>query len=311
MDSHGAPAAAIDVGTNTVLLVIGRARGDGELEVLEDHSRTPRLGEGLARTGRLSEEAVGRALAVLAEYRDRLAARGVPAARVRAVGTACLRRAANPELLIDRAWSELGLAVEVLPEEEEGRLGYLAVTGGKGGDTLVVDVGGGSTEVVSDGGRSLLSAPVGAVVLTETYLGLGGSPPLRGGGWRALRATAEEACARFPAGAAREGGSPRPVVALGGTACNLACLEQGLAAFDPAAAEGARVAGPRVAEWAERLNRTPLAERRALPIEADRAAVLPAGLACLAAAVQRLGARELQVSGRGLRYGVLRAVIEF
>lgn len=71
------------------------------------------------------------------------------------------------------------------------------------------------------------------------------------------------------------------------------------------------MAGPRVAEWAERLNRTPLAERRALPIEADRAAVLPAGLACLAAAVQRLGARELQVSGRGLRYGVLRAVIEF
>ena len=154
------PVAAIDVGTNTALLLVARERA-GAFEVIEDRCESPRLGQGLASTGRLLDEPVQRTLAALALFRERLDALGVEPERVRAVGTACLRRAQNPELLIDPARERLGLSIEVLPEEDEAEMGFRAVTGdGAAADALVLDVGGGSSEVVSDGGRGLVSAPV-------------------------------------------------------------------------------------------------------------------------------------------------------
>ncbi len=174
-------------------------------------------------------------------------------------------------------------------------------------------MGGGSSEVVTESGRVLASAPVGALVLTERFLGLGGRRPLPSsgrqplapGGWQALRAAAREAAARFPAGAARG----RETVLLGGTATNLACLELGLPAFDPAAVEGAQVPAHSAGDWADELAGRPLAARELLPIEADRAEILPAGLACLAACLEQLQAQDVRVSGRGLRYGVLLEIL--
>ena len=96
---------------------------------------------------------------------------------------------------------------------------------------------------------------------------------------------------------------------LGGTATNLACLALGLPAFDPAAVEGVQVPAHSARHWADELASRPLAERSPLPIEADRAQILPAGLACLAACLERLEARDVRVSGRGLRYGVLREIL--
>jgi exopolyphosphatase / guanosine-5'-triphosphate,3'-diphosphate pyrophosphatase len=294
------PVAAIDIGTNTILCLVARRAADGGLEVLDDQCATARLG-----AGRLDDAAIERALGVLQRQLARAEDLGV--SRVRAVGTAVLRRATDAQGFLDACRERLGLEVEVLPEAEEARVGYLAVIDGNtgAGNTVVVDVGGGSTEVVTDAGERCLSAPIGAVSLTERYLGLDGSAPSRPGGLGALAAEIARACEVFPVGAAARA----PVVLLGGSACNLACLELAPPAFDHELAEGAELRSGAAAYWAEQLARTPLNQRAVLPIEADRAEILPAGLACIAGVLARLGAGQARVSGRGLRYGVARGLL--
>jgi exopolyphosphatase/guanosine-5'-triphosphate,3'-diphosphate pyrophosphatase len=287
--------AALDVGTNSVLLLVARAGPSGALEVLEDHCRMPRLGEGLARSGRIGPAAAQRALEVLEFFAQRLAALGQPEERTRAVGTAVLRRARNAAEFVAAARARTGLSIEILGEEEEARLGQLAVLGEIApARAAIVDVGGGSTEFTSADGRLRLSIPVGAVVLAERFP--------RGVDFPALCAEARAAAEGFPARAA----AGEECVLLGGTAVNLACLEQGFERFDHLRAEGVRLDLESARRWAERLAALPLERRSALPLEPERAAILPAGLACAAAALERLAPAGLRVSGRGLRYGVLR-----
>lgn len=292
--------AAIDLGTNTALLLVARQTPTGALEVVEELCRTPRLGSGLARRGTLDPEACARAQAVLHEYRARLENLGVDPARVRAVGTACLRRAADGAAWAERMRAVTGVPLEVLSEEDEARLSALAVSAeGVGPEAVVIDVGGGSTEVGCETLELRQSRPMGAVVLTETYLG---AEPLQPGGFAALWAQAQEEAAHFPSGIA----AGRPVVAVGGTGVNLACLQAKLTRFDPHAVEGAELDATSVAPLAMHLAGLSLEARRALPIEAERAEVLPAGLACLAATLAQLSASRFRITGRGLRYGVIR-----
>jgi exopolyphosphatase/guanosine-5'-triphosphate,3'-diphosphate pyrophosphatase len=296
----GPPAAAVDLGTNSTLLVIARSV-DGAPVVLEDLVRMPRLGQDVGRTGRLDPAAVQRTLAVLDEYAARMDAHGVPADRRRVVSTAVLRAAAPDD--VERFGAALrertGLALEVLDGEEEARLGWVAALGdGAAPDSLLVDVGGGSSELVWDGGRARRSVPIGAVVLSERC----------GGDLDAALDQAREACRAFPEGiAAPAPGAPEgaPVVALGGSGVNLAALELGLERFEPQRTEGVRVAAEAAGRWARRLASLGPLELAALPIEPERARILPAGLVVLAAVLERIGAREARVSGRGIRYGVL------
>jgi exopolyphosphatase/guanosine-5'-triphosphate,3'-diphosphate pyrophosphatase len=287
--------AALDIGTNSVLLLVARVRPGGALEVLEDHCRMPRLGEGLARSGRIGPAAAERALEALEFFAQRLRALGQPEERTRAVGTAVLRRAHNAAEFVAAARARTGLAIEILGEDEEARLGQLAVLGEIApARAAIVDVGGGSTEFTSADGRLRHSIPVGAVVLSERF-------PLAAD-FPALCAEARAAAAAFPERAA----AGEECVLLGGTALNLGCLELGLERFDHLRAEGLRVELGSAWRWAERLAALPLAGRMALPLEPERAAILPAGLACAAAALERLAPAGLRVSGRGLRFGVLR-----
>ncbi|MBK7645546.1 MAG: hypothetical protein IPJ19_21355 [Planctomycetes bacterium] len=291
--------AAIDVGTNTVLMLVGRVDAAGRIEVGEDHCRTPRLGEGLARSGCIAPAAAERGLRVLEEFARRLRELGLPAERTRAVGTAVLRRAANADEFLERARARSGLALEVLSEEQEARLSHLAVAAERPGSrTAIVDVGGGSTEFTGADGSARNSIPIGAVVLAESFP--------RAEDFDALLATARRAAQALPeAGAAGE-----TCVLLGGTAINLACLESGLERFDHAAVEGSRVRPEAAERWAERLARLPLERRLELPIERERASILHAGLACAAAALERVRPAEVRVSGRGLRFGLLRELFE-
>lgn len=300
------PAAALDVGTNTVLLLIGRRGAQGELEVLDDRCETPRLGQGVAARGFLDPEAIERALAALRGFQKALVAAHIAPARIRAVGTAVLRRARDAREFVERVRAELGLAIEIASEEEEARLSYRAVASSGGGeDALVIDVGGGSTELTCSGGRERFSAPVGALVLCETFSAQGVTPPER---VEAILREVRQACSRFPEGAARR--EPRAqVVGLGGSALNLAALELGLSRFDHQVTEGTRVPAAAALRWAERLFALDTAARTRLPIEATRAAILPCGLACLAAALERIDATEVRLSGRGLRFGVLEELL--
>lgn len=301
-----APAAVIDLGTNTALLVVARRGAGGAMEVLEECLRTPRLGEGLARTGSLAPAALERALAALRELGARMDAHAVAPQRRRIVGTAALRRAGNAAELIERARRELGLVVEVLPEDEEAALGYEAATGGGLRPArAVIDVGGGSSELAWEGGRRRVSVPLGAVVLEELAPG---SPAER-------ERLLEAALRAVPAGlAAPQTGGPAGadggVLLVGGTAANLASLVLGRARFELAGLEGCRVRAEQARAWAERLEALSPQRRLALPIEAERAPILPAGLQLLAALLERIGAAEARVTLRGLRHALVERLLK-
>ena len=300
-----APVAAIDLGTNTALLLVARRDSSGRLEILEECSETARLGRGLARSGRLEDASVERTLGILERYRSRAGELGVEPARLRVVGTAVLRRASDAERFLRGARDRLGLEIDVLSEEEEARLGHEAVAATHGEHVVIVDVGGGSTEVTANGGELRLSTPMGAVVMTERFLGLEGEPPVEDGGFGALVVAAVQGASAFPAGAAGESS----VVLIGGTAANLACLESGAERFDPSHVEGVSVDAGAVAGWAERIAALGRADREELPIEADRAELLPAGLTCLAATMVRLEARRATTSALGLRHAVVNELL--
>lgn len=166
------PVAAIDCGTNSTRLLIASAQG----EVLERVNRITRLGSGVDRSGRLDPAAIARTVSTLGAYRDLAERHGVRAVRVTA--TSAARDAANREDFLDAAESVLGARPEILDGSEEGRLsfaGALRGLGGVDGPVLVVDVGGGSTELIvgSDaetGPTGVYSMDVGCVRLTERFL---------------------------------------------------------------------------------------------------------------------------------------------
>jgi len=303
---RGELAAVVDLGTNSALLIVGEAV-DGELVVVEEHGATPRLGEGLARTGALNEEAITRTMEVLRHFVERMDINGVASDLRRFTGTAVLRRAEDAARIIERAAEELGVVLEVLPEQEEARLSHRAAALLEDSrDVVVVDVGGGSTELAWDGGEGRSSIPIGAVVLTETWLGLGGRAPVEGGGWDALLSAIQEAARELPAGV----GAGRDCVLVGGAAVNMACLDQDLPSFDVRLAEGREVRGDEVARWSEELAAMDLMSRLELPIEPGRAEILPAGLACFAAVMSQVQADSGRVTTRGLRHGLLLELLQ-
>ncbi|MEM7515630.1 MAG: hypothetical protein AAF368_01720, partial [Planctomycetota bacterium] len=154
--------AAIDLGTNTALMVVGEQTAEGELCVLDDLCETARLGEGLGRGGQLSNEARQRTTGILEGFLARAADLGVPRENLRAVSTAVLRRAENTAQFLAEVRGALALEIDVISGEEEARLSHRAAAGANE-NTIVLDVGGGSTEAVWNGGRSRESVPLGAV----------------------------------------------------------------------------------------------------------------------------------------------------
>jgi exopolyphosphatase/guanosine-5'-triphosphate,3'-diphosphate pyrophosphatase len=269
-------------------------------------------------SGRLHPDAIARTVRAVVDLATRARSRG--ASRVFAVGTEALRRAANGRALLTRLAEQASLdRVWLLSGEDEARLGIEAIRrvgrvgrvgrAGAGrpdarapGGLVVVDVGGGSTEISRDhpdrsrAGPRGESLPVGSVRLTERYVT---AHPIGAGELADLYAAAR---------AALSGVAPAPaadVVAVAGTATTLAALELELASYDADRVEGARFTRVRLGEWIERLAALSVAARRRLAgLEPERADVIVAGLVALDASLEALGAPAFRVSGRGLRWGV-------
>lgn len=294
--------AAIDIGTNSILLTVAEMQG-GEIRTLCERSRIARLGEGLNATGRLSDEPMQRSLHALQELLEEVRRYQVDA--VIAVGTEVLRKAQNAEEFL-QACERTGLSVEVISGEREAYLSYLSVAKdplfAQRADCLtILDVGGGSTEV-SRGCGGLLQAsrsyPIGAVRLTEAHLR---SDPPTAEQVRALQETVE-----------RHLRDEKPLadgeylVGVGGTFVNLASLHAGHAEYNPERVHGATLKLAEMRSLAERLCALPLAQRRRLPgIEPDRAPVLHAGALIATTAMECLHAQTIAVSMRGLRWGIV------
>jgi len=297
----GARLAIIDVGTNTILLLVVERGADGGLRPVHDECRFGRLGKGVDASGALDPESVARSLAIVRDYRatiDRLGA-----GEVVAVGTQALREASNAAAFVGPAEAILGAGIEVIAGGREAELVAAAVAGAfpalAGADHVIADVGGGSTEIIARrGGRtvSAVSVPLGSVRQKERHLR--GDPP-----------TAEEARALIAdidgvlAGLDLPTGVP--LVATAGTATTIAAVELRLRVYDPDRVQGLELDAATVERQLARYLELPLAERRRLPgLEPERADVIAAGVAIFARLLRRLDSRRFIVSDRGVRWGI-------
>ncbi|MGC8667263.1 MAG: Ppx/GppA family phosphatase [Chthonomonadales bacterium] len=292
--------AAIDVGTNTVKLTIAERRGSGSWTELMEQARTTRLGEGFSQ-GYLQAAAIRRTIRVLAEYAE--LCRRAAAQSVAAVATAAVRHARNQDEFVHQA-AEAGISVEILSEGEEARLSFLAVRKDPLWHSLnmlrVVDIGGGSTEIVlgTTGGIRSATVPVGAVQITEDILRT--DPP--------TTAQIHEA-EQFVFEALRHAhlaGGRCPLVGVGGTVAHMAAVQQGRPLERADQIHGCTLAARQVEEQLTLYAAKPIAARSQIPgLDAARAAVILGGAIILRIVMERFGNDTVQVSGRGLRWGLL------
>jgi exopolyphosphatase / guanosine-5'-triphosphate,3'-diphosphate pyrophosphatase len=264
--------AAVDLGTNTVRLLVADVE-NGQLEDLHREARIVRLGEGVDRGRRLLPAPIARTRGVLDDFKRR--AEELGAEHVLLVATSAVRDAANGEAFLAELASSYGFATRLLSGEDEAGLAYRGV--GRPG-ALVVDVGGGSTELIGPGIQ--ISLDVGAVRLTERYLN--SDPPSR------EELEAAVGAIRFPQL------EPRETIGVSGTFTTLAALELG--GYDPAATQGYMLGGEAVERWTERLAAVPLAQRAFAGLEPARAPVIVGGALIVRELMRQAALDEIEVS---------------
>ena len=280
--------AAVDLGTNSTRLLVADV-DDGRVEEVSRDSQITRLGEGVDERRKLLPLPVARVRNVLSEYRREVERLG--AERVLTIGTSAVRDAENGEAFLGEIEWSYGFTTRLLSGEEEADLTRRGVANGRavGDETVVLDVGGGSTELIT--ARDRVSLDLGCVRLTERHLR--SDPPAREELDDAARAVRE----------ALPDWSPRDAIGVAGTVTSLAALELG--EYDPEQTHGYRLSRESVERQLERLASLPLAERRELPgLEPERAPVIVAGALIVREVLDRYGLDGLEVSERDLLHGV-------
>ncbi|MFN4296883.1 MAG: Ppx/GppA phosphatase family protein, partial [Brevundimonas sp.] len=307
--------AALDLGTNNCRLLIARPSRDG-FRVVDSFSRIVRLGEGLSRTGNLASDAMDRAYEALAVCAERITRRGVDTRRVRAVATQACRSADNGASFLRRVGDGTGLDLRIIPPEEEARLsvqGCLNLFDPRARAVVVVDVGGGSTEVswlqrVGENGEgrfetvSWMSAPLGVVTLAERHPEP--DPPTA----RWYDDMVEDMHARL---AAHEGASSlralfdsgeAHLIGTSGAITSLAGVHLGLARYDRSLVDGLWMTREECTRAADRLKALgPQGRAAEACIGAQRADLVLAGAAILEAVQRAWPCERVRVADRGLR----------
>jgi exopolyphosphatase/guanosine-5'-triphosphate,3'-diphosphate pyrophosphatase len=297
--------AAIDVGTNTLRLLVAETVGPDDYTVLHEEQHITRLGEGLLPARLLQDQPRRRSLTVLRRFAD--TARSFKAVEVAAVCTSAVREARNGEVFLAEAARETGLVFRVIDGREEARLTLLGVRHGLrlgSGRVLAIDIGGGSTEYVLARGEvieGIVSTGLGVVKLTEQYLV---SDPPTVGELRKLEDTVGTRVDRLRLELPRL--VEAQLVGTAGTVTTLAAIDLALVTYDRQRVQGHRLSLDRVRELLDRLTPLPLQERRGVPgLESGRADIILAGAAILAVSMERIGCHEVRVSDDGLREGIL------
>lgn len=291
------PVAIVDVGSNSVRLFLWEGSG-------EDGPRGPRLTTvtGLRRNagedGTIDPDALSRLSACAATYGEMMRVRGVGAGV--ALGTSAVRDAPNRAAVARIIGDQLGLPLTIVSGTVEARLAYagarLAVE--DAGPAIVLDVGGGSTELVRggpSGPTGAVSLQIGAVRSTEAYLA---ADPPHAGELARLREDVGAALTDAVAGI----GGPAPLVGVAGTVATLAAVDLGI--YDPRRVHGHVLTRARVEEMLSWMSGLPSAERALIPgLEPARAPVIVAGAAIVAGAIAAVGVESMRVSERDLLDG--------
>ncbi|HET9811948.1 MAG TPA: Ppx/GppA phosphatase family protein [Sphingomicrobium sp.] len=307
---------ALDLGTNNCRLLIARPTQDS-FTVIDAFSRIVRLGEGLSRTGRLSDDSMDRAVAALAVCGDKLRRRNVSLSR--SVATEACRRAANGRKFVERVRNETGIALEVIEPQEEARLAMLGchkLLEPGDGPALIFDIGGGSTELVlvdQFGGtpsiRSWWSAPWGVVSLTESEgrEAIEGEDRVRA--YKRMRERVRRSFDQFESMLPKDRKGIR-LLGTSGTVTTLASVHLALPSYDRRAVDGLHVPIEAMHAISSMIAEMDHEERAALPcIGPDRADLVVAGCAILEAILEIWPAKTLGVADRGIREGILRSLM--
>jgi exopolyphosphatase/guanosine-5'-triphosphate,3'-diphosphate pyrophosphatase len=301
--------AAIDIGTNSIRLVVAEVEADASYRVLDEDREMTRLGRGLYREGRLGDAPMEQSLQALG--RMRAIADGFGVTELRAIATSAVREAANGRDFVREAWRRYRVRIEIVPAEEEARLAFRSVTRHYDLDdrlTAIVDIGGGSTEVILAAGglvEHVVSLPLGAVRLAERYCK---SDPLKPKHWRALRRAIDQsikdAIGKPPFAA-------EVMIGSGGTFTNLAEMAQAEREGKATHARDYPLSRAEVTRLLQRLRETPLEARRQIPgLNPQRADIMVAGAAVVARLTRVLGTQRVLTNDRGVRDGVLLAMID-
>lgn len=298
--------AAIDCGTNSVRLLVADlpADGGGELTDLVRRMEIVRLGEGVDRTGRLAPAAIARTRAALADYAGQI--RRLGAERVRMVATSASRDAENAGEFTAMVHDTLRIDPEVVSGDEEARLSYLGAVRGLPASArpphLVVDIGGGSTEFVTEyaGTPHAMSVDIGCVRMTERHLS--GDPPSPA---QVAAAEADIQAAVDRAVAAVGGRRAATMVGLAGSVTTVAAIALGLPAYQPERIHHSRIPYEQVAKVTADLLAMPRRQRLALPVmHPGRADVIAAGALILRIAMASAGAVEVTASEHDILDGI-------
>lgn len=299
--------AAIDCGTNSVRLLVAEERAGGFVE-LDRRLHLTRLGQGVDASGEFHPDALARTFAAVDDFAAEVRDLGV--LRTRFVATSAARDARNREAFFDGVRARLGVPAEVIAGEEEARLsftGALAAAPGAASPALVLDIGGGSTELVMGslpGPRvdAAVSLDMGSVRLRERFLHE--DPP--------TASEVGEATAFIDGlldGSGIDVGGARAWLGVGGTATSLSALAQGLPAYDRSAVHGSTITRARLASLADWLLGLPVADVTALPtMQPKRADVICAG-ALICARVAARARVDLTVSESDILDGIVLALL--
>jgi exopolyphosphatase/guanosine-5'-triphosphate,3'-diphosphate pyrophosphatase len=293
--------AVVDLGTNSTRLLVADV-SDDTVNELERRTNVTRLGQGVDASGRLADDAIERVLRVLSDYRKLIDDHG--AGRIVAVATSAVRDAENGAEFRELLRERFGIEAEAIPGEEEARLTFLGATGGRSEEeTLVIDIGGGSTEYViglpGDDPGFHVSTRMGSVRHSERYLQ--DDPPseaevaeLRGG---AREIVEDEVPAEL-----RE----RVVhgIAVAGTATSLAAIDQELDPYDPDRVHGYELSLEACERMLKMLAALPLAQRREVAgLNPDRAPTIVAGAAILLESMKAFGLERMEISEADILHG--------
>jgi exopolyphosphatase / guanosine-5'-triphosphate,3'-diphosphate pyrophosphatase len=296
--------AVVDIGTNSTRLLIADVQDGRVISELERHSNVTRLGAGVDADGHLREDAMQRVYDTLDGYRGLIERRG--ADRGLAVLTSAVRDASNGEKFAATVERRYGLAPHVLAGEEEARLTFLGATSERDREgrtpTLVIDIGGGSTELVIGAGREAefhVSNQAGVVRQTERFIH--SDPPVE----PELRELSADARAILMEGVpARRRDAVQHAIAVAGTATSLGAIAQRLEPYDPEKVHGYVLSKSECKRILGELAAIPLAERREVPgLHPDRAPTIVAGVLILLSVLDLFGLEDVEISEHDILRG--------